>query len=41
MLVINEQIQKAEYTGWWYSCIPVPFIKEMHYPLPFLSIEMI
>ena len=34
-VVINEQIQKAEYTGWWYSCIPVPFIKEMHYPLPF------
>ena len=34
-VVINEQIQKAEYTGWWYSCIPVTFIKEMHYPLPF------
>ena len=34
-VVKNEQIQRTEYTGWWYSCIPVEFIKEKKYPLPF------
>lgn len=34
-VVKNEQIQRTEYTGWWYSCIPVKFIKENKYPLPF------
>ena len=34
-VVKNEQIHRTEYTGWWYSCIPVEFIKEKKYPLPF------
>ena len=34
-VVKNEQIQRTEYTGWWYSCIPIEFIKEKNYPLPF------
>lgn len=34
-VVKNEQVQRTEYTGWWYSCIPVDFIKEKEYPLPF------
>jgi len=34
-VVKNEQIQRTEYTGWWYSCIPMEFIKEKKYPLPF------
>ena len=29
------KLQRTEYTGWWYSCIPVEFIKEKKYPLPF------
>lgn len=30
----NEQEERTEYTGWWYSCIPVEQIKKYGLPLP-------
>ncbi len=34
-VVKNECIQKTEYTGWWYACIPAEFIRKNKLPLPF------
>lgn len=33
-VVRNETEEKTEYTGWWYSCIPVSQIREKKLPLP-------
>ena len=30
----NEQEERTEYAGWWYSCIPVEQIKKYGLPLP-------
>lgn len=31
----NEVINKTNYTGWWYACIPRTIISEHNLPLPF------
>lgn len=33
-ILYNEQEERTEYTGWWYSCIPVEQIKKYGLPLP-------
>lgn len=30
----NDKEEPVEYTGWWYSCIPVNFVREHGLPLP-------
>lgn len=34
MVVANEQEEKTEYTGWWYTAIPVQQIQKVGLPLP-------
>lgn len=36
MLVLKNELENecVEYTGWWYSCIPVKMIKRQQLPLP-------
>lgn len=31
----NNNEDKVEYSGWWYSCIPITFIEHKKLPLPF------
>lgn len=33
-VVQNEAEEQAEYTGWWYSCIPISQIRKSKLPLP-------
>ena len=33
-VICNEKERVTEYAGWWYSCIPVSFIKDKQLPLP-------
>lgn len=31
----NEQTKNANYGGWWFMCIPMKYVNEGNYPLPF------